>query len=156
STSSLFPYTTLFRSVCTYLVISYLFFFSRCVNISIDGMKNPRIINVSSRIPIAIKNPNRNNSSIGCVIRTENVAAKMTPADEITPPVRRTPWFTAPLQEKLFCVCSNSINRNVVIATSKFDHKHECVNWHTVTDGIIAHQELKYEPTKSECCCVRQ
>lgn len=43
---------------------------------------------VSSRMPQAMAKPNWNSSRIGWVIRTAKVAARMRPAEEMTPPVR--------------------------------------------------------------------
>jgi hypothetical protein len=43
---------------------------------------------VSSRIPIAIAMPNWYSSRIGCVISTANVPARISPAEDTTPPVR--------------------------------------------------------------------
>src|SRR5690625_2472762 len=76
-----------------------VYFFSLCVNIKIDGKKNPLMINVWSKIPTAMTNPNKNNSCKGCVIKTENVAARMSPADEITPPDKAAPIPTASFHE---------------------------------------------------------
>src|SRR5690625_5707446 len=71
---------------CAYPIKFYFSLPFRCVRIRIDGKKNPLIIKVSKRIPIAMMKPNKNSSCKGWVINTENVAARINPADEMTPP----------------------------------------------------------------------
>lgn len=51
------------------------------------------MMNVSSKMPMV--NPNKNSSCIGCVMSTANVAARIMPADEMTPPVSAMPRPTA-------------------------------------------------------------
>lgn len=50
---------------------------------------------VSSRMPMAIAMPNWNSSRTGMTVSTANVAARMRPADETTPPVRVSATFMA-------------------------------------------------------------
>ena len=55
--------------------------------------------NVSIKIPIATIKPNTNKSAIGIVVNAANVAAKITPADEMTPPVLRMAISSASFTE---------------------------------------------------------
>ena len=66
------------------------------------GSRIPLIKKVSNRIPTATINPKTKSNSIGCVIRTEKVAARMSPAEEITPPVLATAISTASRTECFF------------------------------------------------------
>lgn len=73
------------------LLTDFDFCLSPCLSFSNKtinpGKSTPLIRNVSNRIPTATINPNTNSNSIGCVIRTANVAARIKPAEEMTPPV---------------------------------------------------------------------
>ncbi|MNE52943.1 hypothetical protein D3C80_1476420 [compost metagenome] len=64
------------------------------------GSSMPRTRKVSMRIPIVIMIPNRNSSCSGCEISTPNVAARIMPADDMTPPVRATPRLIASCHSK--------------------------------------------------------
>lgn len=96
---------------CDYFLDEMTFTGQRALSSSltiIAGTSIVRTKNVSIKTPMATTKPNINNSKIGCVIRTAKVAAKMIPADEITPPVFARPNSIAFL---IGCIFASSLIR---------------------------------------------